>query len=434
MKRAREIERLLESPPDSELLAVLPPDSAAPGVSDALALLEQAEIGVRDAGNIAPEHPGARWEIELLLSIPGREELAPARIWLEPTPHELVVDGVSWRGLSPGDLEAGKQSTWALGASLPFAANPLRDFHAEVRLLAAVAIDALMVLDVNAVVPRPGHWLREVAMATTPPSPSTLFSIHDVGDDDEGHWLHTHGLDRCGAIELDVLDVPARDSGLIAQLVNSVAALFLEHGIPGPGEKFLAGKDLELAWLPWQEGVKRVRSGIPGSDEDRDPAHAGARGILFVPRAGKVGTKYRSPTAHLPILSENPLLYVSTLETERMALLASERLPRFLALLARYGGESGFMFLVKLGYPVDDGESTADREHLWFEVHGHDRGEVEATLLNEPYRIARLHQGMRGAHSLELLSDWSVICERGRFDADSVGELERWLSQSQLTH
>lgn len=425
----------LEDPPHSQLLAILPQGSAAPGVSDALVQLERASLGVSHASAVAPEHPGARWEIEVELDIPGRGEPAVARAWLEPAPRDLLMDGVAWRGVSARDLDDGRHSTWAVGVSLGFAGNPLADYHAQARLLFALAPEAILVLDVNAVTPRPGAWLRDLAEARVPPAPATMFTIHDVGEPGaEEHWLHTHGLNRCGSVELDALAIPGASAGLVGQLMNSVAALFIEQGLPEPDEPFEIGEGIEVVWLPWREGVKKVSGKSPGGADDRDEAHRGARAVLFVPKRGLLRSKYESLARHVPLLEQNPLLYVSAVETERMSLLASERLPRFAALFERFRTEDEWLFLVKLGYAVDGAENAADREHLWFQVHGLHPGEVDATLLNAPYRVERLREGQRGRHALELLTDWAILCHRGRFDADTIAELERALSEQSQLH
>jgi hypothetical protein len=85
-------------------------------------------------------------------------------------------------------------------------------------------------------------------------------------------------------------------------------------------------------------------------------------------------------------------------------------------------------------YDADGAEEREDREHLWFRVHGQSPGSVDATLLNEPYRVAKLTEGMRGLHSLDLLSDWGVLCPHGRFSPDNVLELERLLGEKSALH
>jgi uncharacterized protein YegJ (DUF2314 family) len=406
----------------------LPDGADVPTLGDALAALESSS-DVREVLPAEPAIEGAEWELDIELPGPTPGESAGARAWLEPAPEELSLDTLHWRGLTAGDLERARNSSWSLVVSTHLGGHPLRDFHRLVRLLALLAPEAAMIYDLDSLTPRSGHWLREVAAAGTPPSPAALFTIHDVAPESgAAHWLHTHGLGRCGALELDVLGVPADGAGLVGQLVNSVASLFIERGIPEPDEPFLAGEDLELVWLPWEAAMEHVSPDVAGGLEDRDESHAGTRGVLFC-----AGDR-RSPAAYLPILRENPLLYISDMETERMTLLASERLPRLLRLLARFGSSEGWLFLVKLGYPVDDAESPSDREHLWFEVHAYEGGEVDATLLNEPYRIAALSEGARARHSLDRLSDWSILCERGRFDANTIAELERSLLDAPGAH
>lgn len=421
----------------SQLLALLTPGTQAPSLEDALALLDAAaDLGVSEVETLAPERDDAEWELSLSIRVEGRPEPARARAWLAPAPRDFLLEGVSWRGVTPNDLALGQESLWAVGTELLFGGHPLRDFHAHVRLLAALTNDVALVLDTNAVAPRSGRWLREVALASTPPSPSTLFTIHDVGDSETGpHWLHTHGLDRAGVIELDAVEIPAESAGAVGQLLNALASLLLETGSPLPDEPFFGGEEIELVWLPWRDALEKVAPDVPGSARDRvDPFHSRARGVLFRPVDGPSGRKYESLESYLPLLEKDPLFYVSSYESERMALFASERLPRFLDLFARFGTEADWVFLVKLGYGADGAEEREDREHLWFRVHGQSPGGVDATLLNQPYRVAHLSEGMRGHHSLDLLSDWGVMTPHGRFGPDNVLDLERLLGERGALH
>jgi hypothetical protein len=421
----------------SQLLALLAPGTRAPTLEDALGLLESAsDLGVSEIEPLTPEREDAEWELLLSIRVEGRAEPARARAWLAPAPKDFLLEGVSWRGVTQNDLALAEESQWALGTELSFGGHPLRDFHAHVRLLAALTSDVALVLDTNAVAPRSSRWLREVALAQTPPSPSTLFTIHDVGDSDTGpHWLHTHGLDRAGVIELDALEVPAEGTASVGQLLNALASLLLETGSPPPDEPFYGGEEIELLWLPWREAVEKIARDVPGGAKDRlDPFHSRGRGVLFRPVEAASGRKYESIASYLPLLERDPLFYVSSYESERMALFASERLPRFLDLLSRFGQESDWVFLVKLGYDADGAEEREDREHLWFRVHAQSPGGVDATLLNQPYRVASLSEGMRGQHSLDLLSDWGVMSPHGRFGPDNVLELERLLGERGALH
>ncbi len=288
----------------------------------------------------------------LIAEIQGEPESLPVSVFLEAASEQLVSIGVNWRGVTADDESAARESRWALGVSAPFGERPLRDFHALTRLLHAIVPEPVLVVDMDSLVPRPGTWLAEVACAETPPSPAHLFSIHQVSEPGSAvAWLHTHGLSRCGSIDLEILDAPAAEAGLLAQMINAAAGLFIERGVPEPSDRFAVGKDLDLVWLPWDEALERESLQAPGGPSDRDEVHVGARGVLYAPESDG---RTVNPSTYLPVLLANPLLYVSTMETERMALLASERLPRFLALYRSQAGQPGWMFLVKLGYPVDD--------------------------------------------------------------------------------
>ena len=145
----------------------------------------------------------------------------------------------------------------------------------------------------------------------------------------------------------------------------------------------------------------------------------------MVPKESWTGRKMVCPSSLVPTLERNPMLYVSNMETARMALLAAEKLPRFARLFAELGHEEGTRFLVKLGYPVDGARGDDEREHLWFDVHSLEGDSVDATLLNQPYYIDRMHEGQRAKHPLEKLSDWAILSPHGRFGPDSVHALDR---------
>ncbi len=424
--------------PLSILLAVRPPRATPAGISDLRGLLDAAGV---DVVSLSPQgeytSQDARWEAEVTARLVD-EATRTYRVWLEPAPRDLIeqmlATDIAWRGVLAEDRETAVAATWAMGVGTAFAQRPLWDFHAQLKLLRAVAPDAVFVLDTNAFAPRPGAWLHEIAASIAPPSFESLYTIHCVGERDKPVWLHTHGLDRCGCIELDMVDVPADFAGLAGQMLNVVSAMFIERGVPDADEPFLAGHELELVWLPWEQAVDKVAGGLPGGRDDRDDlVHRGARGVLFAPKKGLLGRKYLSPAVHREVLEGNPLLYMSNMATARAALLAKERLPRFRALFEQHGGaREHFMFLLKLGYPVDGADNGLDREHLWFDVHALHDDRVEATLLNQPYAVAALSEGQRGEHRLDKLSDWAIMCVYGRFEPDTIGELERLIDEVPL--
>jgi hypothetical protein len=110
-------------------------------------------------------------------------------------------------------------------------------------------------------------------------------------------------------------------------------------------------------------------------------------------------------------LPDEVLIQFSSSATDLMARRARQMLPLFRDVAAELI-RLDLPALVKLGYPVDGGDPQ-DREHLWFQVHAFHGDAVEATLLNQPFHVARLKAEDRGRHPLELLSDWSIFTPVG---------------------
>lgn len=420
-----------EAAPPSWLAAQLEPGRPCPSVTEMLTRLESSGLDVLDA------HPdsggaakGARWEMRLRLRF-GEEEIE-MRLWVFPSEGvgELHLEQAT---LSDSERTAVTESGWSLGLSTLFGARPLVDFHRQLVVLAAVAHDAVIFLDVTACRAHGAAWVFEAARSAIPPSPEMLLSVHAVCPDEgssAGCWLHTHGLLRCGVTELEMLDVPREGAGLCGQLINNIAGLFIERGVPRAREVFTPAAGMELAWLPWEKGVRRFARTALGGLEDRDDVHSMPSAVLFASIRGPLGRRLKRPATLLPLLSENPLFYVSDMETGRMAALAVERLGSYASLFRIHGDSEEWLFLVKLGYEVDGATDDGDREHLWFQVHElHGQGRCEATLLNEPYAVAGLAEGQRGEHDLSLMSDWAILCPEGRFDPDSILQLERILEQ-----
>lgn len=422
--------------PPSWIIALLPATrTESPGVTDVLAALDGSSLAVEDAYP-DPEniYPDSQWE--MVLRIRFDDEVTQFRVnalHSEQVSEFHLQDAL----LSQEEQDIAVDSAWSLGLSVDFGDQPLRAYHHQLIVLSTLAPDAVIFHDVTACRVHSSGWVREAASSGVPPAPEWLFSIHAVYDQDgssKDAWLHTHGLLRCGIPELEMAGLPKEAGGVCSRLINTIASLFMEHSLPDPGEAFLPAEGMELVWLPWEEGLSKLPRRCLGHKADRDEYHNLPSAILFAPRRGLFRRRYDSPAVYRDRLEENPLLFISDMETERMSALARERFDHFSHLVEQFAGEEEWSFLVKLGYPVDDAEESTDREHLWFEVHrllegaqGEDP-QCEATLLNQPYAIASMHEGQRAQYDLSLMSDWNIICQMGQFGPDTVFHLERELS------
>jgi len=62
-----------------------------------------------------------------------------------------------------------------------------------------------------------------------------------------------------------------------------------------------------------------------------------------------------------------------------------------------------------LGYPTPD----QSREHLWFELHAIDGDQLDATLVNRPFKVD-LRVNERAMRPVDLLTDWVVTTPAGQ--------------------
>ena len=416
--------------PPSWVIAQLPGACDCPDVTSIFKILEGAELGLEPpclASNRTI--PDSRWEIELThVDHRGTQEF---RLWVIPS-EKLESFHFDLAHLQEGEIAAARESRWSLGLSTVFGVDPLADFHQQLILLAALAPAALLFFDVTACRAHNRSWVLETAASRVPPSPQTLFSIHAVlpeGGRNRGLWLHTHGLIRCGITELEICNLPTTAASSFSRLLNTVATMFMETGMPGPQQPFSPGAGFELIWIPWQLGLRKVRRGSLGAQQDRNAFHSSPSAMLFAHHHGWFGPRIKDFKVYLPLLEGNPLLYISSAETERMAALAQERFSAFSELFDRQRAAEDWVFLVKLGYPVEHPDQEEQREHLWFRLHGIEGEVCDGTLVNQPHGIPSMQEGERGQHDLSRMSDWEILCPLGHFGPDSVIHLQRAMEQ-----
>lgn len=408
-------------PPSSKLIALLPAAEPPPTFEELERNLSRSCLPVTLRQNAS----GSRARALL------QERSATRAFDVEVNATDSVPRFLDFARLPGGAFDAALASLFFVSVSCKFGRDVLDSLHAQVRLLAALAPDAVVMLDVNGFHARTGDWMRDVASASVPPAPTSFFSIHSVfgeGPKRRETWLHTHGLHRMGSIELDIVGVRRRDAPALTELINNVARFFLDRGVPLPNTRFDAGTGLPLVWLPWEAALPHV-DGTLGGSGGRDADHSGERGILLAP-AEEAPERLEPPRCYVPLIEADPIFYVSPAETERMQKLERERLPSFLALQGRFAKNRKWDFHVKLGIASDGndhGNAADGAEHLWFDVHEATAKSVDATLLNQPYFVTGLREGQRSTFDLRLLTDWSIDSPRGRYTPETVLQLERAL-------
>lgn len=344
-------------------------------------------------------------------------------------------------------LQTATEQEYFLETSLYFELEPLTSFHLQLKIMNAIVPDASLAIDFMSYRLLSAKWLKMTAKSSIPPSPDYLYILHGVYDEDgEGgsrrYWFHTHGLHRCGSVELEILNFK-QGAEQMNTLINMTVKKFLSDPAKEK-ERFTIGYDgmgINLCWLRWEEALKDLPENILGGASDRDEVdnvHAEPSGILFAVEDGNMV----SPEIYVSTLAENPIYYITNEETDRMSALAKERFPLFEEVFKKeykkpekksflksiFGSKQeeqpGWTFLVKLGLTVDNPEAGSEKEHLWYEVQAIENGKIEGKLLNQPYWISGLNKGDVKSYPLDLLTDWVIYSPDNTFTPDSIYLLE----------
>lgn len=258
-----------------------------------------------------------------------------------------------------------------------------------------------------------------------------LYALHLVRpqvEESTPYWLHSHGLGELGFFDFDILD-PHEDVIGGADMLRALALAVVEGSLVLDGEAFplmypggqvrLVSARRALSELPafahaeWRTDL--VEDHIDGHGVACEPASAGWWARL----RGREGLRTAAFLSRP--LPENLTLAFSSTATDLMSERARASFPLFVA-LADELRELEVKPLVKVGYQVDGG-GESNREHLWFEVHGVAGEQLDATLLNEPYHIARMRAGQRGTHPVALLSDWVILTPAGTLSPRGLAAL-----------
>ena len=335
--------------------------------------------------------------------------------------------------------------------SIMFQEDALESYFFQLKLMNTVVPEACLGLDFSAMTVFSPDWMKMLIAADTPPSPKYLYTIHAVYDGEEDnrvYWLHTHGLLRCGSMELEVVNLK-RGVQDIYSMLNYAAGLFIQNHYK-ENESFTVGYDglnMNLAWVKWEEALRKFpKSILGGLDErqDENDVHTGPSGVLFAVEEGNLV----SPEIYADTLADNPIIYISNSETNRMRKLALSQLSVFNEAFEKYekkvekkGILSGLFkskketqndwtFLVKLGLIVDNAKDDTEREHLWFDVINIDGDRVTAKLTNKPYWIAKLKNGETYTYPIkDVLTDWVIYSPEDTFSPDMAYLLKEVLSR-----
>lgn len=287
----------------------------------------------------------------------------------------------------------------------------------QLRILHGICPHIAMIYDNCSYKMFPSEYINFLVSTPTPPAFDVLYLIHATYDEEGNYWLHTHGLNRCGLIELEIIKVREfiNDYG---ELLNSYVQRLLQEGLPSEDESLQVGyasvTPIAVKWTPWEKALEaetkkhlfQKQSNFCGDYDDREDDHNSPSGILYAYHENK----YQPMQVYDRYMGDNPVMYITNEETKRMATFAKDALSHLRLLFDQNHEREDYTFMVKAGIDVDDDESVVEssREHLWFELERINDESFVGKLCNDPYGITHMKRDESYEVSLEQLSDYII--------------------------
>ncbi|WP_313386542.1 DUF4026 domain-containing protein [Chishuiella sp.] len=329
--------------------------------------------------------------------------------------------------ISENELDLAMQQNYYLEADMYFGNDALDSFHLQLKVLQSIVENPSIVVDFMPFRLLSGKWAKLTAKSEVPPAPSYLYTIHGVYDEIDGekiYWLHTHGLHRCGSVELEMLNIKNGIEQLNSAL-DMIVNAFIKADYRSPeNQEFnigYDGLDITFCWKRWEDVVKNYQTNIPGGYNDRQPENENYEpsGVLLAVQEGITV----SPEIYTSTIADNPIFFISDQETERMSAMAYQRFNDYKKVFKKYFNpeaedENYWRFLVKLGFDVDH---EMKKEHIWFDVYNiTDNNEIVAVCLNRPYAVDGLNEGDEGIYPQEMITDWLIYTPTNTITSDNI--------------
>lgn len=303
-----------------------------------------------------------------------------------------------------------------------YSGDPLTHFSNLMRLFGAIDVHLHSVCDLST-----GRWFsKEIVDSvfvqdTFEPPESVLWITRVVEGPDANEpeerwaWITTHGLSRCGRVELEMLGVPAPLSSEAVQLVDGLAALTLETQLPPTGQPVALGSEISLSILPRNEAMKLVTNEMPrGTINDSQTA-------VMVHHDG---TSICPIEALQSMRSGNTSIIKSQRSTSRQANIAQSQWDTLIKAAEHIGESDHATCLVQVPWSNSEDEDSP-HEYLWFRVVKVGKNGVIGELAHKPSEVTSLIEGHREQLISSDVTDWVVMTPvgpMGPLDAESIEE------------
>ncbi|MBQ4284234.1 MAG: DUF4026 domain-containing protein [Lachnospira sp.] len=312
-----------------------------------------------------------------------------------------------------------------LDVIMEFNEDCFASYHAQLKIVAGLVPDAVAVLDDSAEKLLSGRWVRFAAQSNVHPAPRYIYSIQAVAGEEDDVWLHTHGLNRCGLSELEILNSHKETYDMHGNILDSMATRLIQEPMDAGEPMFLtkttSGHFIVVTYRNWEESLNMYPDNILGGRADREEGHNADTSCVFVYLTHEDYENGRVTPVDVfdEVLKDNPIYMFTRTETERMKALALERI----SYMEKLAADKDNTVIVKIGLDIDEEfkeNAEFEREHIWFEVKEVKDGMITAELTQDPYYVKGIKTGDVGVYSFDTVTDWIVFTPQGRLTPDDV--------------
>lgn len=371
-------------------------------------------------------------EEELVIKVKYKEEEYDVRLF--PINVEIPEMFKTLHIFSDMDIKKIEAAEIGVLIALDFGENPLDSYHLQVKLANAMFDDLLVVIDESSEKLLSGKWVKLCAASKVAPSPKYIYTVQAISSNvDSSIWLHTHGLNRCGLPELEIIDSDQEMYYGHYNVIDTMGRRLLEIDIDEIEENepiYLARITEDIPFwatlINWKEALEDYDEDVLGKEADRDDFHMVDTCVICcypTPEAFE-NREYAPVSVFDEFLEDNPIYMLSQEETLRMKALATERVNY----LVKYSKDEEANILVKIGLEVDDeykdDENAVNMEHIWFELHKVENGKLVAELTQEPYYVKDLHPGDVREVEFANITDWIIYKDGRGYTPDDVYMLD----------
>lgn len=315
----------------------------------------------------------------------------------------------------------------ALTIFMKFNDNHQKSYQLELKLAITLVPDQIGVMDESAEKMLPAKWVNLTANSKVLPNPKNLFTIQAVKGDKDAVWLHTHGLNRCGITELEVLESDSKNYQSHYNLINTYAMYLLDKKDEFEARyngayigRLINGDPVVATCVSWTEGINEYKKLELGGLTDRKEGHNSKTSIIFLYQSEEDENNriLKKVSVYNDIWSENPIFFISDNETKRMKELAIER---FNYIKDAFKNKDN-QILIKVGLPLKE---EGKFEHIWFELLEIKGNKFKAKLTQEPYDVEGIHTGDEAWYTKDDVTDWIIYTPEYAINPDTAYLLER---------